>query len=143
MTTGPLPGTTEPPLPPPAAAGGGRSTVLKWSLFGCTLVSAVLIVGLVVLSMKARSILSWALTRVEDQVMAGAGPDVTPADRQAFKDAYAGFTARARSGKASPDEVRDFQKKVLEALADGKVTPDEMRSLAQAAAASPGARGKP
>ena len=100
---------------------------------------------LVVLSMKARSILSWALTRVEDQVMAGAGPDVTAADRQAFKDAYAGFVERARAGKATPEEIRDFQKRVLEALADGKVTPDEMRSLAAAAGAAgaSGAKGKP
>jgi hypothetical protein len=136
MTTGPVPGIPDPTIvPPPAVAAGGKSGVLKWGLVGCTLVSAVLIVALVVLGMKARSILSWALARVEEQVLTGSSPEVTPEDRQAFRDAYAGFVERSRTGKVSPEEIRAFQKKVVEAMADGKITPEEIRSLAAAAAA--------
>jgi hypothetical protein len=134
MTTGPDSGIPDPTVThPPVAAAGGNSGVLKWSLVGCTLVSAVLIVSLVVLGMKARSILVWALARVEDQVMAGSAPEVTPAERQAFRDAFARFVDRAKSGNVPPDEIRAFQKKVVEAMADGKITPEELRALAAAA----------
>ena len=138
MSTGPDSGIPVPIVPPPPAPAGGRSGVLKWSLVGCTLVSAVLIVFLVVLGMKARSILTWALTQVEEQVMAGASPEVGPAERQAFRDAYAGFKERSRAGKVSPDEIRAFQKKVVEAMGDGKISPDEMRALTSAASPKAG-----
>ncbi len=134
MTTGPDSGIPNPTVPPPpVAATGGSSTVLRWGLVGCTLVSAVLIVSLVVLGMKARSILVWALARVEDQVMAGSAPEVTPAERQAFRDSYAGFVDRAKSGKMPPEEIRAFQKRVMEVMADGKITPEELRVLTAAA----------
>jgi hypothetical protein len=132
MPTGPDSGVPA-PIPPLPTAVGGRSSVLKWSLVGCTLVSAFLIVVLVVLGMKARSILGWALAQVEDQVMAGASPEVTPAERQAFRDAYAGFKERSKAGKVSPEEIRAFQKKVVQAMGDGTISPGELKDLTAAA----------
>ncbi len=134
MTFGQDSGIPDPTIPrPPVVEAAGRSGVLKWGLVGCTFLSAVLIVALVVLGMKARSILGWALARVEDQVMEGSAPDVTAAEKQAFRDAYGGFVDRARSGKVSPEEIRDFQKKVVEAMADGRITPEELQALTFAA----------
>ncbi len=130
--------TTQPESTIPKLSDTRRSGVLKWGLVGCALLSAVLIVALVVVGMRARSILGWALAKVEGQVTAACAPEVSDADKEAFRQAFGRFVESAKEGKTTPEEIRAFQKKTLEALSDGRVTRDELVALTAAASkASP------
>jgi hypothetical protein len=123
---------TSAPAPQPAATSAPRSGCLKWGLVGCGILSAFLIVGLVLVGMKARSMMEWALVKMEDQTLAATTPDVTPEQRTAFQRAFAGFVEQAKQGKVSVDRMSSFRTKLMAAVADGKVTPDELRELTAA-----------
>ena len=128
----PIPGPV--PVPPREAADTRRPGCLRFGLVGCALVSAALIVLLVVLSMRAKSLVGWLLARVGDQVVAASAADVTPAEKKAFQEAFDRFSAKASSGESSPAEIKAFQKKAAEALSDGTVTSEELRALTSVAA---------
>ena len=129
-----------PPIPDPASvlprepADGRRPGCLRFGLVGCALLSAALIVLLIVLSMKAKSLVGWLLARVGDQVVAASAPEVTPAEKREFQEAFERFAARASSGGSSAEEIKAFQRKAAEALSDGTVTAEELRGLTSVAA---------
>lgn len=121
-----------PALPPivfPPPADLKRSGVLKWGLVGCAGASVVVIVGLVFLMSNARSMMAWALSKLQDGVMMGCTVDVSPAERMEFRQAFQRFADGAKEGKVTPEQVQEVQQKVTAAIKDGRVTPEEIRDL--------------
>ena len=116
------------PLPDPLREAP-RSGCLKWGLVGCAGASVLAIVGLVFLMTNAKSMMDWAFDRMSDQVFAACTADVTPDEKNAFRAAIKEFGEKAKAGKVKPDQVGAFQSSELSALSDGKVTPEELRSL--------------
>ncbi len=119
-----------PPLPPPVDAK--RSGCLSWGLVGCAGASVVVIVGLVFLMSNARQMMGLALTKLEDSVMMGCTADVTAAERADFRAAFGRFRDAATGSRVTPTQVKEIQEKAAVAVADGKVTPDEIRDLTAA-----------
>ncbi len=54
---------------------------------------------------------------------------MTPAEKERFRASLAAFAERAKSGTVKPAVVQAWQAKVSGAIADGRVTGDEIRSL--------------
>ncbi|MGE5345227.1 MAG: hypothetical protein ACM3JH_04660 [Acidithiobacillales bacterium] len=130
---------TTPPAPPglppivlPPAGDAKRSGVLKWGLVGCAGASVVVIVGLVFLMSNARSMMGWALGKLQDGVMMSCTADVTPAERTEFRQGFQRFADGAREGRVKPQQVEEIQRKVMAAIRDGRVTPEEIRDLSAA-----------
>jgi hypothetical protein len=117
------------PGPLDLSADEKRSGCLKWGLVGCAALSVLLIAGLVVLGLKARGLLTWALDTMEGQVVAACTSEVTLEEKKAFREAFDGFSSNAKGTTPSPEKMRRLQQKVMTALSDGKVTPDELREL--------------
>ncbi|HQQ77849.1 MAG TPA: hypothetical protein PLB01_10870 [Thermoanaerobaculia bacterium] len=106
-----------------------RDGCLKWGLVGCAGASVVLIVGMLFVLSNAKKLMGLAFEKIGDQVVAAAGPEVTPAEKERFRTALTAFAERAKAGTAKPAAVQTWQSQVTGALADGRVTGDEMRSL--------------
>jgi hypothetical protein len=128
----PDPAAGPPALPPivfPPPGDTKRSGVLKWGLVGCAGASVVVIVGLVFLMSNARSMMAWALGKLQDGVMMSCTPDVTPPERTEFRQAFQRFADGAKEGTVTPERVQEVQRKVTAAIRDGRVTREEMRDL--------------
>lgn len=136
--TEPVPSTPPPALPELRHTEPPRSGCLRWGLIGCALLSVLLIVGLVIVGTKG---VEWALVKLEDQTLAACTPEVTEVQKEAFRNAYTGFIARARMGKEPAGKMTAFRSKLMAAIADGKVTPEELTELT-AAVGEPGPRAK-
>ncbi|HQR46307.1 MAG TPA: hypothetical protein PLB02_01415 [Thermoanaerobaculia bacterium] len=117
---------------PPPAGDAKKSGCLSWGLIGCAGASVVVIVGLVVLMSNARSMMGWALGKLQDSVLMGCTVEVTPAEREEFRQAFRRFSEAAKEGKITPSGVQEVQEKVSGAAADGKITPEEIRDLSAA-----------
>jgi hypothetical protein len=130
LTPPPAPPSEPFPSPKPSAGAPG---FLKWGLVGCAGLSLVLIVGLVLLGTKARDILGSLMGQMESQIVAVCAPEVTPAEKEAFRSSWRDFTARAKTGKVDRQALTAFREKTTAALADGKVTPEEIRELTEIA----------
>jgi len=102
---------------------------MKWGLIGCAGASVLLIVGLLFLLNNAKEMMGWAFERIGDQVVTACTPDVTPAEKVEFRARLKTFSESARSGKVKPEDVRAWQATVMGPLADGKITPPEIRGL--------------
>jgi hypothetical protein len=116
-----------PPVAPPRDAK--RSGCLSWGLIGCAGASVVAIVGLVFLMSNARSLMGWALGKLEDAVMMGCTADVTPVERTEFRVAFGRFADAAKEDRVTPEQVQEVRQKVTDAVKDGRVTPEEIRDL--------------
>jgi len=129
--TTPNPPPALPPIvfPPPGYLK--RSGVLKWGLVGCAGASVVVIVGLVFMMSNARSMMDWALGKLQDTVMMACTPDVPPSAREDFRQAFKRFSESAKEGKVSPGQVQEVQQKVAAVVGDGKVTAEELRDLTE------------
>ena len=121
-----------PPIVLPPPQDQKRSGVLKWGLLGCAGASVVVIAGLVFLMSNARSMMGWALTKLQDGVMMACTPDVTPEERTEFRQAFQRFTVGTKEGRVTPTQVEEIQKEVTAAIGDGRVTPEEIRDLTAA-----------
>ena len=106
-----------------------RQGCLKWGLVGCAGASVVAIIGLLFLLSNAKKLMGLAFDKIGDQVVAAATPDVTPAEKERFRSSLAAFAERAKAGTVPPTAVQAWQSQVTSALADGRVTPDEIRGL--------------
>lgn len=106
-----------------------RDGCLKWGLVGCAGASVLLIVGMLFVLSNAKKLMGLAFEKIGEQVVAAAAPEVTPPEKERFRTALAAFAERAKAGKAQPAVVQEWQSKVAGALADGRVTADEMRAL--------------
>lgn len=100
---------------------------------GCAVLSVFLIVGLVFLGTKARSLVDWAMGLIENQVLLACVPEVTAGEKTQFKEAYRSFTGKARDGKLPSSRLTAFRSQATAALADGRVTPEELKELTRAA----------
>lgn len=111
------------------AARTRRAGCLKWGLVGCAGASVLLIVGLLFVLSNAKKLMGLAFEKIGDQVVAAAAPEVTPADKERFRASLAAFAERAKSGTVPPAVVQAWQTKVSGAIADGRVTADEIHGL--------------
>ncbi len=129
--TAPNPPSALPPIvfPPVLPGDAKRSGCLKWGLVGCAGASVVVIVGLVFLMSNARSMMGWALAKLQDGVMMGCTADVTPAERTEFRQAFQRFADGAKENRVTPEQVEEVRQKVTAAIRDGRVTPEEVREL--------------
>lgn len=106
-----------------------RDGCLKWGLVGCAGASVLLIVGMLFVLSNAKKLMGLAFEKIGDQVVVAAGPEVSPVEKERFRAALTAFAERAKAGTAPPAVVQAWQSQVTGALADGRVTGDEMHSL--------------
>jgi hypothetical protein len=112
-----------------AAGRARRDGCLKWGLVGCAGASVLLIVGMLFVLSNAKKLMGLAFEKIGDQVVAAATPEVTPAEKEAFRMRLTAFAESAKSGSIKPANVQAWQATVASALADGRVTPEEIRGL--------------
>jgi hypothetical protein len=110
---------------------------MKWGLVGCAVLSLVAIAGLVLFLRRAPQLMETLLGATEAQVVAAIAPEVTAADREAFRAEYAAFVAAAKGGRAKPEGIHAIQQKIVEALKDGVVNAAELRAITDALHAMP------
>ena len=112
-----------------AAARERRQGCLKWGLVGCAGASVAVIIGLLFLMNNAKKLMDFAFDQMSDQIVVACGPDVTPAAKDEFRAAMRSFAARAKDRKVTAQQVAAFQGRVKTAVADNRVTAEEMRAL--------------
>ena len=134
--------------PPPIVPGDGpfgpsgtkdpeSRGCMKWGLLGCAVLSLVAIAGMVLFLRRAPQLMETLLGATEAQVVAAIAPEVPAGERDAFRTEYAAFVAAAKAGKAKPEGVHAIQKKIVEALQDGRVTAEELGAITDALRAMP------
>jgi hypothetical protein len=134
--------TSPPPVPAPQipklpttlpfedeAGRARRDGCLKWGLVGCAGGSVVLIVALLFTLSHMREMMGTLLEKVGEEIAAAATADVTPAEKEHFRAALAAFSQKSQKGLIKPEAVGEWRRRATNAVADGRVTPDEMRSL--------------
>jgi hypothetical protein len=139
MTETPPPAPPVPGLPPQlpatlpfedAAVRARRQGCLKWGLVGCAGASVAVIIGLIFLMNNAKKLMDFAFDQMGDQIVAACAPDVTPAAKEEFRAAMKSFAAKAKDRKVTAQQVTAFQGRVKAAVADNRVTAEELRALA-------------
>ena len=138
MIETPPPAPPAPGLPPQlpvtlpfedAAVRARRQGCLKWGLVGCAGASVAVIIGLLFLMNNAKKLMDFAFDQMGDQIVAACAPDVTPAAREEFRAAMRSFAAKVKDRKVTAQQVTAFQGRVKAAVADNRVTAEELRSL--------------
>jgi hypothetical protein len=112
-----------------AAVREKRQGCLKWGLVGCAGASVAVIIGLLFLMSNAKKLMDFAFEQMGDQIVAVCAPDVTPAEKEEFRAAMKAFSEKAKNRSATPGQVTSFQSRVRSALADNRVTSEELRAL--------------
>ena len=112
-----------------AAQKERRQGCLKWGLVGCAGASVALIVGLLFLMSHAKEFMGFAFDKLGDQVVMACGPDVSPAQREDFRAAMRSFIEKSKAGTVTAPQIAAFQKKVTAAVADNRVTSEELQAL--------------
>ena len=112
-----------------AAQKERRQGCLKWGLVGCAGASVALIVGLLFLMSNAKKLMDFAFDQMGDQIVAACAADVTPAEKEEFRVAMKSFSEKTKARTVSAQQVAAFQKQVAKAVADNRVTSEEIRSL--------------
>ena len=116
-------------MPPSIAPERPRSGCMKWGLVGCAGLSVIIIIGLIFVGTRAGSMLDWALAKVQDQILATCTPEVTVEQKAEFKAAYAPFIAKAKKGGIPAEKMSAFRSRMMAALSDSRVTPEEITDL--------------
>lgn len=119
----------KPFAPEPKAAPGGCG---KPVLIGCGLLAILLGIGAVVFVVKAKSLLAFALEKLEAEVVANLPEDVTGEERERLRTAFDGTLARIRSGQIDPEALQRLQLKLVaaaESASQDKLTRDEVQAL--------------
>jgi hypothetical protein len=112
-----------------AARLAKRQGCLKWGLVGCAGASVAVIIGLLFLMNNAKKLMGFAFEQMGDQVVAASGAGVTPAEKEEFRAALKAFSEKAKNRGATPEQVMAFQSRVRAAMADNRVTAEELRAL--------------
>ena len=112
-----------------AAIRGRRQGCLKWGLVGCAGASVAVIIGLLFLMSNAKKLMDFAFDQMSDQIAIACGPDVAPAEKETFRAAMRSFAAKAKDRKVTAQQVAAFQGRVKAAMADNRVTAEELRAL--------------
>ncbi len=138
MTETPPSASPAPGMPPQApvtlslddaAIRGRRQGCLKWGLVGCAGASIAVIIGLFFLMSNAKKLMDFAFDQMSDQIVTACGPDVPPAEKETFRAAMKSFVAKAKDRKVTAQQVTAFQGRVKAAMADNRVTAEELRAL--------------
>src|SRR5512141_178592 len=118
-------------LPPLADASirARRQGCLNWGLVGCAGASVAVIIGLLFLMSNAKKLMDFAFDQMGDQIVAACAPDVTPAAKEEFRAAMRSFAAKAKDREVTAQQVAAFQGRVKAAIADNRVTAEELRAL--------------
>ena len=119
---------TLPPLED-AAVRARRQGCLRWGLVGCAGASVAVIIGLLFLMNNAKKLMDFAFDQMGDQIVVACTPDVTPAEKEEFRAAMRSFAARAKDRKVTAQQVAAFQGRVKTAIADNRITAEELRAL--------------
>ncbi len=134
----------EPPVPPapkPAIpklpttlpfedeARGRREGCLKWGLVGCAGASVLVIVALLFLLSNAKKLMDLAFEKIGDQVVSITTPEVSPAQKEEFREKLRVFAENAKNGKVKPADVQAWQATVSSYVSRGRITPDQLRDL--------------
>ncbi|MCM3878455.1 MAG: hypothetical protein NEA02_18800 [Thermoanaerobaculia bacterium] len=112
-----------------AAQRDRRQGCLKWGLVGCAGASVAVIVGLLFLMNNAKKLMDFAFDQMGDQIVAASAPDVTPAEKESFRSAMKAFSEKVKNRTVAAEQVTVFQGRVRAAVADSRVTAEELRSL--------------
>jgi hypothetical protein len=112
-----------------AAGRARRQGCLKWGLVGCAGASVAVIIGLLFLMSNAKKLMDFAFDQMSDQIVVACTPDVTPAEKDAFRAAMKSFAAKAKDHKVTAQQVAAFQGRVKAAISDNRVTAEELRAL--------------
>lgn len=113
----------------PTATPGGCG---KPFLIGCGLLAILLGIGAVVFVVKAKSLLAFALEKLEAEVVANLPEDVTGEERERLQTAFDETLARIRSGQIDPEALQRLQLKLVaaaESASQDKLTRDEVQAL--------------
>ena len=111
-----------PPLPKPFATeprplrtgpGCGRGV---W--IGCGGLLVLFLVGSIALSFRADDIMVWLLTRLEEKVTANLPPDLTPAERDRFAEAFASLARSVEMNRVDPPALQALQGTLFALSAD-------------------------
>ena len=138
MTETPTPVSPAPGLPaqPPvllpiedAAQLARRQGCLKWGLVGCAGASVAVIIGLLFLMTNAKKVVDFVYDQMGEQIVAACAPDVTPPEKEEFRTALKAFAEKAKSGGVTPEQVKSFRSRVTSAIADNRVSAEELRAL--------------
>ncbi len=128
----PAPGLPQLPVTLPfedAAQSARRQGCLKWGLVGCAGASVAVIIGLLFLMSNAKKLMDFAFEQMGDQIVAACVPEVTPAEKDEFRAAMKAFSEKVKNRGATPGQVTSFQSRTRAALADNRVTAEELRAL--------------
>jgi hypothetical protein len=111
------------------AARARRQGCLKWGLVGCAGASVLLIVALLFLLSNAKKLMGLAFDKVGEQVVSLTTPDVTPAQKEDFREKLRAFAESAKDGKVKPADVQAWQSTVMAAISKGRITPADLGEL--------------
>jgi len=132
--------TTPPPPPPPPrpfdaqpkAAPAGCGTPL---LVGCGILAILLGVGAIVFVMKAKALLAYTMTKLQEQVVAALPEQISGAERERLQAAFGAAIARVRGGEMDPAQLQAMQSRLVAAAEKaprGALGADDVRELTAA-----------
>jgi hypothetical protein len=143
---------SEPTLPPPpprpfeAGPRGSPAGCGKPLLIGCGLLSVLLGLAAILFVVKAKSILAYAMTKLEAQVLDSLPAEVSEEERSRLEAAFAAAARRIESGRIDPARLQALQAELVaaaERAPRGKLTRADVAELQaeldRFAAAEPGA----
>ncbi|MBL8113627.1 MAG: hypothetical protein JNK60_12125 [Acidobacteria bacterium] len=105
-----------------------RLGLLRWGLVIAGILGIVLVSVLIKLGGRA---LDMTMGAFETQILSALDPQVLPAEREAFRRAFADFVTRAKGGRVSQEEMGRFREKTLDSLKDGRVMKEELTAITQ------------
>jgi uncharacterized membrane protein len=121
------PPRVEPP-PPPAApfdpsARPRSSGCPKPLVIGCIVAillgGLVLLGGFVLLMRNAPAVLQWSMQKMEEGLTAQLPPDVTPEEKERFRQAFADVRQGLKDGRIKTEEIQPIQFKMMEIARKG------------------------
>jgi len=96
------------PLRPGAGGGCGKP-----ALIGCGVLALAALVALVVLVVKAESLLEWSLTQYQEALVANLPEDVTVAERERLEVGFEAVLGALRRGDLDPRALPDLQRVLI------------------------------
>lgn len=116
----------------PAPTPGGCGKPL---LIGCGVLAILLGIGAVLFVVKAKSLLAYALDKLQAEVVRNLPEDVDDADRARLETAFDATMAKIKSGQIDAEALQNLQSKLVAAAGSagsGKLTRAEVLALTRA-----------
>lgn len=115
--------------PAPASPPGGCG---KPMLVGCGVLAILLGIGAIVFVVKAKSLLAYALGKLQAEVEANLPEDLDAGERRRLEAGFAATLERVRSGQIDPERLQTLQAELLDAAersSRDQLTRDHVREL--------------